>query len=793
MHFADDLHLQNLAFYIRSNEKALADSLLLQKQASRHTHTTSVGSIGSTTRPGTSASNAPSNVQRRASVSAGTTSWLPSWGRSKLKPARLFLNPNQLYYLLSRFEELGVETGPTNIRLENIHAEPSSSSNYVSFLAQTQVPKIRSYDTDSIKSVTSVRSSLVSNVSQLLSNISFTGNSASKTAKQEAVAREDIRYLYSAFTKIPCLKISVDHRLRPIAGFEEFPFDTAVPLNVFKNLTSLEVANIDFRSVYGWDFLADHVRNLTVKRAGVEDLAELLHDVVLDDMDQRRRRSSTKTPQSPGVPLGASLRSSNYFANNSPIISPPQMAISKSSEGQDSRQGINRRQSKHLSRSVSPQKYAMGHRASVYGRRPEHDRRSSASSQSSTRVHSPRQSSSSLLLHFTLPSTKWRFLSHLSVPDNGLTSISTEALLPLTDSLQSLDLSSNLFTEIPDALSSLVSLRALNMSSCLIESVRDLARSPLPAITVLNLKGNRLSSLAGIEKLKSLQRLDIRENALSDPAEAARLTGMPDFYEMYVRRNPFTKSHSKHRVIIFNLFRSTPGYTQDVFIDGELPTRSERRQLADRAPEPPGRAVMELEEAMDSIDTSLGSKRKAASDEETSTPTALNSQKRKKAPKRRIVEVAEPGGTPISRENFEDPQTVFMTAREEQGTERRLHRPVNQQTSPTQRRVEGSSDTIINGRPGLSQAVSEIAPPSRAEEAYEISRPSLSRNLSSSNEIYRKRIEALKTGQGNASWLDATTARELPKEPQFGMASNEPLSPRPMIPLQVSGLTAINI
>ena len=56
------------------------------------------------------------------------------------------------------------------------------------------------------------------------------GISAARTERQKAAIQADLKYLYSAFTKIPCLKLSPDWRARLIRGYEEFPFDSAVPL-----------------------------------------------------------------------------------------------------------------------------------------------------------------------------------------------------------------------------------------------------------------------------------------------------------------------------------------------------------------------------------------------------------------------------------------------------------------------------------------------------------------------------------------------------------------------------------
>jgi hypothetical protein len=126
----------------------------------------------------------------------------------------------------------------------------------------------------------------------------------------------------------------------------------------------------------------------------------------------------------------------------------------------------------------------------------------------------------------------------------------------------------------------------------MIHSLRSLSRNPLPAITALNLRGNRLHSIAGIERLLSLERLDLRDNNLSDPMEIARLTGLPEIREIWVSGNPFTKTHPGYRVTIFNLFRQSPGYSEDIIIDTTGPGYGERKQLVDRVAEPEAAPVV---------------------------------------------------------------------------------------------------------------------------------------------------------------------------------------------------------
>ena len=471
------------------------------------------------------------------------------------------------------------------MRLEHVGGLPTPSSSYVSFLPQFEAPKRRSLSQDSIRSVSSVRSSLSSSLSNLWSNFNILGKAETKAERRRNAIQEALRYLYSAFTKIPCAKFSVDPRIDRIKGYEEFPFDTAVPLFVFKNLTSLEISDIDFRVFYGWDRLSEQLQSLTLKRASLDDPHELLSSVVLDDMEERRLRAS-KTPCSPGWAIPSFSRPSE--ATESFPKSSPQYATQRpgsSDRAQSPRETpCGSLEDLDTSAAIGP---IAAHRPQANGPgwvnyKARHQQQRSVASP--PRLKTPKQSSIAILSG-SLSSSKWRFLRHLSLSDNGLTSISSQTLSPLTETLQSLDLSFNLFTEIPESLGSLVSLRALNMSHCTIDNLRSLSRRPLPAINVFNLRNNRISCLAGIERLFSLERLDLRNNEFNDPSEMVQLTRIPEFRQVFVKFNPFTKAYPNHRVIIFNLFRTSPRYMDDIIIDATGPGFNERRHLVDRVVE----------------------------------------------------------------------------------------------------------------------------------------------------------------------------------------------------------------
>ncbi|KAI0202735.1 hypothetical protein F4808DRAFT_57293 [Astrocystis sublimbata] len=680
-----ELFVKQLATYVRTNEKALANALQMRRQP-RHGPSQSVSTIPTSH---TTSSPLPERPATSASTSSGLATALSlgalNFASHSPKSTKLALTPHHLFYLLSRFEEIGINVGPMKVRLENLH-DSTTSANYVSFLSPSQRTKSRGSDAVSIRSVSSMRS-VVSGMSALWNSFGIGSSiAAARNEKQKAAILADLKYLYSACTKIPCLRLAPDWRAKLIRGYEEFPFDSAVPLYVFKNLQDLEVSGIDFRQFFGWDRVAEQIRSLTLKNASIEDPGDILIDIVLDDMDKRRRRSA----KAQTTPTGA------YAHASSPRRSPtngelhrPSLATTTAerrntiadlnigSIGNESVESLSPHGSRRASvarveieepgsphqsgrpRSHSPRRPA-GSRHHTTSTRSLHKVKRSGSGSSHSSLsdswHNPRNSTSNLFATGTLPSSKWRFLRHLSLADNSLTVVPAASLAPLANTLNSLDLSMNLFTQIPDSLATLTALRALNLSSCMIDSLHSLLRNPLPAITALNLRCNRLSSIAGIEKLYPLERLDLRDNRLTDPVELARLTGIPDIREIWVEGNPFTKTHRDHRITIFNLFRQTPGYIEDIVIDGSGPTSAERRYLVDRAaipaavpvvkPAAPELPVVDVSKPAIIYDAPKQSTVLRKDRTSRPIPKAVTSEintsstRRRRTPKRRIVDLA---------------------------------------------------------------------------------------------------------------------------------------------------------
>ncbi|KZZ88250.1 leucine Rich Repeat domain-containing protein [Ascosphaera apis ARSEF 7405] len=501
------------------------------------------------------------------------------------KEVTVTLTPNELFYLLSRFDELDVDVGPMNIRLENINNEQSSA--YVSFLNKPR--RFQAGDKHTLRSVSSVHRAM-SAVGSYFSSFGF----SSRGLEKAKIEHEALTYLYSSFTKIPSLKLVSDHAVPLIHGYEEFPFDTAVPLYAFHNLHTLHVTDTDFRSFYGWDRLAERLTNLTLNRANLEDLDDLLTGIVLDDFDRRRRRSTkTKYPASKHATLS---KKKPLSQKTSPIVGSPGCTQNQVCQGANHPSGYSLRKaaSEYVTSddtrdsSSSPHRPGHSHRHSTSIRHRGNSyhkmRRSRSGSSQSSEMR--KNSITGLMVNVDgVLVPKWQRLAYLSLADNNMSSIRAAALSPVANSLRAFDLSHNQFTEIPESLSSLPHLRSLNMSYCQISSLRSLDGHPAPAITTLRLRGNSLQCLSGIERLTSLERLDLRDNNITDPMELICLTYLPKLREIWISGNPFTKTYSGHRVTIFNLFRRTPGFHDDIVIDKEKPNYAEKKHLVDRVGE----------------------------------------------------------------------------------------------------------------------------------------------------------------------------------------------------------------
>lgn len=451
---------------------------------------------------GTPSNGSPSSAATRSSPMA--------------RPMLLRQNPHNLYYLLIRFEELGLPVGSLDTRIP-IAARPTS---YFSFVAATAADKDRD-DTMSMRSMRS-RMSVVS--SSLSSSLSWFGSNVAPDPCK------DVKYIYSCFTKIPSLRLGPIPARKLIQDFEDCPGQSAVPLDVFKNLQTLELDDVDPRTLLGWDRACIQLRSLTCKKSNIEDITDVLVDLVV--LDTKRRR---------GEKLDARrLR---------------RAAVSADAEQDTSTSDATATNTNTKDNAVKAQVTA------------------------STSDQAAAVKESTPTLPADLPSLAWHFLRYLNLCSNNLTFVPVEPLLCLSG-VTNLDLSSNLLNVVPPSLCHLPALTSLNISDNLIDSVLGIYDA-LPAIRALNLAKNRLESLCGLERLFTLERIDLRGNAIYEAGEVGRLAPLTKIQEVWVKDNPLVEELVDYRVECFAEFAME---AKTVVLDGEAAGFFERQRIVERVP-----------------------------------------------------------------------------------------------------------------------------------------------------------------------------------------------------------------
>ena len=333
-----------------------------------------------------------------------------------------------------------------------------------------------------------------------------------------------------------------------------------MPLTCFKNVSILEVHDLDFRNFCGWDVISEQLKSLSLKRANVIDPSDLLVAIVLDDLTGHRRRSLSATRvesrESGQVPLVKSESAEqNLHSKN------PSQTTNPSTQAGLSRRPFPKGQATCVCQGTSTAPNTCMSSS-----------RGGPSEKSTLNMENPRQTSS-------LPRTKWRFLRHLSLADNSLTKLPTKSLWVVCSTLTSLDLSSNLFTAVPTCLAQMTALRALNMSNCLLKSLSELHDIPLPHVTVINIRNNRISSANGLSSVASLERLDLRGNQLQEIEDLRDLRGLSRLYELWTSKNACDKAGKDNRLKILRLLTKCNMCSKRFKLNGSGPTAIEDRQL----------------------------------------------------------------------------------------------------------------------------------------------------------------------------------------------------------------------
>lgn len=145
---------------------------------------------------------------------------------------------------------------------------------------------------------------------------------------------------------------------------------------------------------------------------------------------------------------------------------------------------------------------------------------------------------------------KWSGLKSLNLSMNSLSEFDRPSARSIRQCAR-LDLSHNLFEQIPETMAHVYALDTIDLSY---NNIKEVAKASLCLgnITCINLSHNQLQSIVGLEKLWSLRSLDISHNFIESIEEVFLLKDLPDLEDLKIAGNPFCQS-SSHGVSFKNI------------------------------------------------------------------------------------------------------------------------------------------------------------------------------------------------------------------------------------------------
>ncbi|KAI9497105.1 hypothetical protein BDB00DRAFT_868940 [Zychaea mexicana] len=353
----------------------------------------------------------------------------------------------------------------------------------------------------------------------------------------------------------------------------------------------------------------------------------------------------------------------------------------------------------------------------------------------------------------------WQQLKMLSLADNNLTTLDNEPLRRI-QSVTHLNLSSNLLIDVPAALSNLYNLQSLQLAYNMVSFVNGI-NTVLGNVQELDLRGNRLTMLAGLDRLWALERLDLRDNRIEDSAEIGRLTTLPNLEDVWVQGNPFTIIQPDYRVDIFSTFKQAG---LEIQLDGSRPTFAERRRVSAsttttdhyKAPAasvaPPVWPTAQAGAAAAAAATATGGSSGGESD---STKTEQRPQQPKiaRAKTRKSKRVIKLGQQP----DEEGKRQEQKQQGEDEAGGRRMHRVAELEEDQLVRRASTSSSSRkrrSRSKVRRSQSPSEDK---KDEQKH--------RSVSPATQSFRRKIESMRREAGT-EWLRVLQEMELGKSKQ---------------------------
>ncbi|KAF8993722.1 hypothetical protein BDQ17DRAFT_1368038 [Cyathus striatus] len=419
-----DDYVRRLASFIHINERALGEAGFSRRARTKHPRSTDTPSL--------------LNPLAWFSLDYAVSSSKPP------KPVILSTDVHHLFYTLMRLEALGYQVGTLDVEVDN----PSRPTTYVNIFT----PQANS---DAL-SLSSIRSSF-----SAVSNLSLGGGWWSRSELPSL--ETELKYIYSSFTKLPALSIHAPEKKVVTELLDDPPHNSALPLEVFKNIQILECVDVDPRLLLGWDRLSESLRSLKIQKSGLEDVSDIFIGAVIDD--QARREGSASCKRCRRIPRALDLK----------LTVPSTRLLDAVIEDEDERYG------------------------------------ESSSEYSSSK----------------LSSLKWAFLKYLSLPDNSLTFFPVEPLQYLTSlthldlssnllvsipsglaalhNLISLNLSDNMIDSVLGIYQNLGQVLYLNLSHNRLESICGLER--LYALERVDLRSNLIEDSAEVGRLATLPNI----------------------------------------------------------------------------------------------------------------------------------------------------------------------------------------------------------------------------------------------------------------------------------------------
>ncbi|KAF9081891.1 hypothetical protein BGX23_000340 [Mortierella sp. AD031] len=500
--------------------------------------------------------------------------------QAQLKAPIFPLDLYYLLYLLERFEQAGIEidgwdgatpraVGDSKPRVLN-NGMPNSST-YSSFPPPTAArpQSIRSFSSTALSTLT------------LITGWKQWSNAASSGSGSMTI-QDDIHFIHQFLKKITGLRLvakippgltapptgtpggergriegySGDAILTLFNAGQQSSQETSSTMTqvllpmaaTFSSLTHLELHKIPPKSIEGWETLMAQLKSLVIVQAGIEDVHDVMVAAVVES--ERRRRQRVQREKTRAVLLRQEQRDALREANR---VGQGRRTGSGGSNGSGSSSG-----GTSSAESSNPSSPSLSTTGGALG-----------------------EGDFALDDQSILNTTRmWPRLRHLSVSDNSLPALQHQDTFSYTQAIVSLDLSHNLLIAAPPGLIHLHNLHHLNLSYNMISSVQAIYQI-LGNIAVLDLRGNRLESLCGLERLWNLEKIDVRENHLDEAAEVGRLAALPGIREVWSEKNPFCTFQPKHRLEILAVFKANG---HDLLLDGTFASFTEKRSLANMSP-----------------------------------------------------------------------------------------------------------------------------------------------------------------------------------------------------------------